>query len=321
MEFLPDPSLYSRSEACLIFLRSLPEGPGGPLGTASERTPVHFVWRGPFGAKPALCLKSFFATQSRVHFECWLWLENYEDYVAAAANPHLGPFLALLRLQHFDAARMAEGTSFSGQTWIKGKNTAAQASDIARLLILYRHGGIYSDLDALFLRDLRPLLRLAGGAEFGFQWSSLRRGTNAFCFHHRASPVLEKLMASANRFQSAHASALFDFDGDTLDFLVLPSTFFSPLWLLNDRKETAPTAPFARFEDFFRHFRWWFRGRHIVKSHRDFFPGAFTYHWHGRWRSPEAHDSFAGIVARSLEADLANSFPELATLPAYGGSR
>ena len=105
------------------------------------------------------------------------------------------------------------------------------------------------------------------------------------------------------------------------DILIFPVAFFSPLWLFDDRKEKSEVAHFRNFEDFFRPFNWWFKGRRPIASYREFFPGAFTYHWHGLWSSPEVVNSFAGIVAKSLEGELASAMPALMTLPAFGGSK
>ena len=47
----------------------------------------------------------------------------------------------------------------------------------------------------------------------------------------------------------------------------------------------------------------------------NFFPGAFTYHWHGQWAAPEHRESYAGALDRDCNERLA----PLGPLPAYGG--
>jgi hypothetical protein len=315
MRFLPDERLYSRIDDCLAYLRALPES--DPVAPA-EPMPVHFFWQGEFTAKPALCLKSFFATQDSSRFACWLWLERAEAVADAAANPHLAPFLPFIRLQHFDFAALSVGTPFANQSWGRRPPTPAQLSDFARLAVLHHHGGIYSDLDAIFLRDLGALLRLTGDAEICFQWSYTPRGTNAFSRLHRHGAMARTLMESACRQHGAHPAGILDYERDPVEVLVLPVTFFSPLWLHVDRKDRSAAAPFDRFADFFRRFRWWFRRDARLGSYRDLFPGAFTYHWHGLWRAPEHRDSYAGVIAASLEAELAHKHPALDQLPPYG---
>lgn len=319
MRFLPDARLYACTDDCLAYLRGLPE-PAATPGEAAEPLPVHFFWQGEFTAKPALCLKSFFATQDPARFPCWLWLDHAQVIARARTNPHLAPFLPLIQLRHFDLAAAAADTPCAGQPWVHRSAPAAAVSDLARLLILHHHGGIYSDLDALFLRDLRPLLALAGEAEFGFQWSYLPRGTNAFCRCRRHGPAVRAWLDLANLARSAHPAHLLDYQRHAHDVLMLPAAFFSPLWLHFDRRDRSAAAPFDRFTDFFRRFRWWFPRNERIASQRDLFPGAFTYHWHGCWRAPEHRDSYAGIVAAALETELARRQPALAALPPFGGA-
>jgi hypothetical protein len=318
MHFLPDAPLYTSIDECLAFLRALPEAaPGARI----DPVPVHFFWQGEFTAKPALGLKSFFATQDLSRFACWLWLERADAVANAAANPHLAPFLPFLRIRHFDFATESAGTPFAEHAWVRATHLPVPRTDLARLAILHHHGGIYSDLDAVFLRDLGALLHLVGDAEFCFQWSYLPRGTQAFIRLQRHGATVRRLMESACRHRSGHPTSVLGFGRDSVDILVLPVAFFSPLWLQVDRKDRSAQAPFHRFDDFFRRFRWWFSRDRRITSHRDLFPGAFTYHWHGRWRAPEHRDSYAGVIAASLEAELHRRHPALDALPPYGGTR
>ncbi len=38
--------------------------------------------------------------------------------------------------------------------------------------------------------------------------------------------------------------------------------------------------------------------------YRDFFPGAFAYHWHGYWDAPEHQDSYFGLFRREIDRAL-----------------
>ena len=46
---------------------------------------------------------------------------------------------------------------------------------MARLIILYKYGGIYIDLDIFLLKDFTPLF----GMKFCYAWSYLKTGNNA----------------------------------------------------------------------------------------------------------------------------------------------
>lgn len=65
-----------------------------------------------------------------------------------------------------------------GQQWLKLKSPHAslapvQVSDAVRFIVLHLHGGVYCDMDVLFLRDMRPLLLpdpTSGPRAFAEQW-------------------------------------------------------------------------------------------------------------------------------------------------------
>ena len=94
-----------------------------------------------------------------------------------------------------------------------------------------------------------------------------------------------------------------------LELLVLPCGYFDPLWPHHDRQERLRSAPFNRFGDFFRAFGPFFRAKRGVRSLRDFFPGAFAYHWHNFWEAPEVESSYFGRFAAEL-ASTSGDWPE-----------
>lgn len=308
MRRLAPSELYTSTDRCLAFARTLP--PPRPR----ELTPVHFFWQGrAFGAKPALCLRSFLATQDPQRFHAWLWLEDEAVFSQAAANPHLAPLLPHLTLRRYEWAELSRDTPLANRPWTQSLPPAAR-SDLARLVCLARHGGCYSDLDALFLRDLGPLLDLAGDAEFCFQWGAVARGTNAFCRHLAGGAIIEALMCRADAAQTAHPTALLDFPIAPAELLLLPVGLFSPLWLQDDKLERCAAAPFRHFEGFFRKFGWFHPRPAAPVTLDSFFTGAFTYHWHGLWKAREHRDSYAGWLDRDCRARLTAPGP----WPAYG---
>lgn len=310
MRRLPQSDTYTSADRCLAFARKLPP----PSPQPRPLTPVHFFWQGrAFGAKAALCLRSFLATQDPRHFQAWLWLEDETAFNQAAHNPWLAPLLPHLNVQRYDWAELSRGTPLANRPWTRDLLPAAR-SDLARLVCLARYGGCYSDLDALFLRDLGPLLDLAGDAEFCFQWGAVPRGTNAFCRHRAAGALIESLMRRADSAQTAHPTNLLDFPIAPEEMLLLPVGLFSPLWLHDDGHERCQAAPFRHFAGFFRKFGWFHRRPATAVTLDSFFPGAFTYHWHGLWAAPEHADSYAGLLDQDCRTRLASLGP----LPAYG---
>jgi hypothetical protein len=316
MRLLPDPLLYTDSRHCLARMR---EWQPSTAARSLERIPVHFYWAGPFGAKQALSIKSFLATHNPALSECWLWLDTQVAVQTASANPHLAPLLPLIHLRCFCLDEEILGTPFQGCDWVRGALRPAYVSDIARLAILHNHGGIYADIDTLFLRDIDGLRACIDDVECAYRWSYVPRAANAWLRLRARGPVVVDLMLAANAARSAHANPMLSFDRRLPgDFIVLPAAAFSPLWLHVDGKEHLRNAPLHRFSDFFRRFGWFFRHDPAIRSSSDFFPGAYAYHWHNLWNAAEHADSYAGLFDAEFNDRLHNRHPGLAPLARFG---
>ena len=103
-------------------------------------------------------------------------------------------------------------------------------------------------------------------------------------------------MCRADTAQTAHPTHLLDFTFAPEELLLLPVGLFSPLWLHDDGHERCRAAPFRHFSGFYRKFGWFHRRPATTVTLSSFFPGAFTYHWHGQWAAPEHADSYAGLL-------------------------
>ncbi len=317
MRFLEDSRLYTDSHYCLARLREWQPRPDSP---PLERIPVHFYWMGSFGAKQALSIKSFLATHNPASSECWLWVDTAEAVDAAHTNPHLAPLLPLVRVKHFRLEEETRGTPFEGQDWLRGKLTPAAISDIIRYAVLHNYGGLYADIDTLFLRDIDELRACVDDVDCAYQWSYIPRAASAYLRMRAGGPLIVDLMQAACAARTAHPDALFSFERKHPgDFLILPSSSFSPLWLRVDGKDNATgPVPFNRFSGFFRRFGWFFRRDPKIRTSLDFFPGAYAYHWHNMWRVPEHADSYAGLLDAEFNDRLRARYPDLAPLARFG---
>ena len=79
---------------------------------------------------------------------------------------------------------------------------------------------------------------------------------------------------------------------------------FDPLSPHADGKSRLEGAPYDGFDGFFRKFGWRFRQRREIGSYRDFFRGAFAYHWHNLWDAPEHERSYYGLFEREIDGEL-----------------
>jgi hypothetical protein len=304
MRFLEDERLYFDTEHCLRFLRGLAADPAPP---AAERERFHFYWQGDFSRKAALAVKSFLATQDLKQTEGWLWLDAADGYPGHEQNPNLRPLLEFLKVRRFDPEEEAAGTPLAAGLHLYHEPGLTTSSNFARLVVLYKHGGAYFDLDTLFLRDLRQLWRVPGlQDEFCSRWSAHKPyGNNAVLRLRPHSAAAEALQARCLLRQTCWPTVVVAFDETPpLDLLVLPCVFFDPLWPHRDRRDRYRAAPFDQFPDFFRPFSWRFPRRRGIRSLGDFFPGAFTYHWHNCWDAPEARNSYFGMFEAEVDDAL-----------------
>jgi hypothetical protein len=302
VRFLPDERLYSDAAYCLRYLRDLDTTPqSGPGG---ER--FHLYWSGPFSAKQAFAVKSILATQHVGDGGVCLWLDPEDGYADHERNPVLAPLLPHVSVRPFDPVTECRGTPLEGSPELYEGVTLTARSDLVRVLTLYKHGGIYLDIDMMLLRDLRELLGDPfGSEELCYQWSDQPHANHAVLRLHQGGETAQAILERCVEKGSCDPRAILRFDGnETLDMAVLPCAFFDPLWLHADGKDALEGAPFDGFDGFFRRFGWRFRPARGVDSYRDFFPGAFAFHWHNQWDAAEHERSYFGRFDREFDALL-----------------
>jgi hypothetical protein len=264
--------------------------------------PVHFYWCGPLGRKPAFSLKSFLATQNLERLEPWLWLDGPPD-----DGGQLRDLASHVRVQRYDPDALARGTPLEGEHRLTAPESPAARSDAARLMVLQRHGGLYVDMDTLFLRDLLILLDAPlGRSPFCYRWSGQTEfATNAVFRQDAGARLGQELMTRARALGSCHPRQLLRHaDLHDVELLELPCPLFDPLWLHFDGWDRYRGAPFGRFRDFFRPFGPLHRPKPKQPWLRNFFPGAFAYQWHGLWQAPEVPSSWFGLLEAEVDERL-----------------
>jgi len=139
--------------------------------------------------------------------------------------------------------------------------------DLFRLLVLYKYGGFYIDMDVLVLRDMTPLNNL----EFLYQW-----GTSGF---HITEPKI-CMNGAIMRFNKGSAILL-----EYLEILSkTPPVKNSTIWgnkLYSRITQSVLVLPCIWFNS-----EWGFEDTHLNPFNEapfELFDGAFTWHWHNRW--------------------------------------
>lgn len=145
-------------------------------------------------------------------------------------------------------------------------------SDIVRYLLLYNYGGVWFDLDCLFLRNFNSLFNNFGNNICVYQWENANFPNGAIYISLEPKSIKMQnnilFIFERNRgwgFQEANLT--YDLD---LDLLVLPCSWFDASWISNPLN--------LSFNDFFTNTT-------IDYTFDNFFKGAFVYHWHNRWNN------------------------------------
>jgi len=318
VRFLDDERLYWDADHCLRFLRALDVPDPGDLPTGDA---FHMYWQGPLSAKHAFAIKSVLATQPG-HGEVCLWLDAEHGYAGHEANQVLGSLAPRITVREFDPAAESRGTPVEDSPELQHHPSPSGRANLFRLVTLYKHGGVYIDLDTMLLRDLRELRAQPFMTdEYSYRWSAhLPYGNNAVLRFNRGSENALKLLERAVEVGTCTPQEILKFEGgEHIDLLILPCPFFDPLWPHFDGRSRLEDAPFDGWDGFFRRFGWRFRRRRDIDSYRDFFPGAFAYHWHNQWQAPEHEPSYFGMFDREFAAEVAASGRERRSPAATAG--
>lgn len=126
---------------------------------------VHGYWRGSLRNKSKDLRGLFDSFLSTNHHTAIynFWVEG----LTISREPILTEYAShpRIRLRNVNLSALAAGTCLQNRNDIltpkRGQFTQGY-SDMIRLLILEKHGGIWADADSVFLRDLRPFLEVAG---------------------------------------------------------------------------------------------------------------------------------------------------------------
>jgi hypothetical protein len=306
LTFMPDPRLYTDyNEFAARF-----HWPAAP----SSANPIlfHCYWSGPLTHHHELSLKSLLVTQSPP-FEVWLWmppesLDLNRSVIDAWSNTPAVKFRAYVPEEegrgtifegHIDLLRDEAPTSrFEADQQISQRKQKPRAvADGLRLLVLGNYGGVYFDLDTLFLKDLRPLC----SAEFCYQWSNHSYANNAVSHFNAGSPALNALAERALSMGVCHPAAILAFSelGDLgPDIMVLPSFTFDPVWIAHDTR--------VPINDYCNSINAFFMAERPVNL-ASFFPAAYAYHWHNRWKLPFKPGTIVGQLWDEVRARFAAS--------------
>lgn len=146
----------------------------------------------------------------------------------------------------------------------------------------------------MFLKDFTPLLK---GHEFVYAWEYQSYANSAILYLRKNSYITNYLAKKLQKRKAAMPWVLFNYKDKKLENLRnYPCAFFDPLW-----GGYCEGMPFREFSDFFKEFDKDYVKDPNINSYRDFFPGAFAYHWHNKWDAKEVENSYFGLFNHEFD--------------------
>lgn len=254
---------------------------------------AHTFWHGEISDKQLFSIKSFLCTQDMNLFELIIWLDGEEWYQKAVINPNLQELIRLsnnkIHLKEWNIKQEIKDTPFEKISWYFNWDRLLPAvADDFRITCLYKYGGLYFDLDIMFVKDFSPLLMRE---EFVYAWEKQPFANSALLFLRKDSYLTKQLAKIMIRKKSSQPWALFQYKIKSLSpLMVYPCCMFDPLWTGYQEG-----MPIREFEDFFREFSPVFRKSEQINSYKDFFPGIYAYHWHNAWKVDTYKKSYYGM--------------------------
>ena len=204
---------------------------------------------------------SFLLTQDLEYAQLWIWSR---PGVVLESDPLLAPFVGhpLVKFKQFNGTQIIQSfkhiafpeTAFNerdGLYWLE--------SDIFRVLILYAYGGVYTDIDFLFLRNLGPLL----GREWFYQWGSHCDDMNGAVIRlFKNSSLGESILKHISHVPPQPGTTAWGRDS----------------YAAINRQQTIPRYPTCFFNPA------WLTGQDSFAgiTHRNSWHGAFGFHLHGQ---------------------------------------
>ncbi|SDM36076.1 Glycosyltransferase sugar-binding region containing DXD motif-containing protein [Pedobacter steynii] len=298
---LKDEQLYTDNDYALASLENgfdLDASGFTPQKTREEKTIYHCYWYGVIGRKQAFSIKSFLCTQDLGKCRVVLWLDQDNGFENHDQNPLLKAILPFIEVRSYDPFLEMKDTPWKNKkNLVAESQNLAKRSDAFRFLVLFKYGGVYFDLDVMFLKDFGTLR----DSEFCYAWESQPFANSALLRLNRQSLISTYIMHKSIEKHTVLPWVILNYSDVLLkDLYVFPCALFDPIW----QGGKLENSPLADFPDFFKPFDREFINKSDIDSYQKFFPGCYAYHWHNQWKADEVENSFFGIFENEFNEQL-----------------
>jgi hypothetical protein len=256
-------NLYFNLDDCLEYCKSIKDI------EYNDFTYYHIYWNVglEFGRKQLISIKSYLSTQNLENTKLILW-----SNIDLTNNELLKPYLPYIEFRIYDPIEEARGTVLEGKLDILTANDNRNwaGGDLFRVLILNNYGGVYVDVDVVFLRDFAPLLKY----EFMYKWGlepNMINGAIMRMFKNSklCNNILSEISNGGISVNTVHWSSILyeKVRSYNKEWVIFPSGFFNSEW--QDMRYNTPG-----------------NGEVFLPFKKDTFSlydGAFSWHWHNKW--------------------------------------
>lgn len=291
-------SLYYNVEECVDFCKSIPNT------TYNEPTEYHIFWNVglPFERKQTLPIKSYLCTQNLKSTKLNVW-----SNIDLTKNEFLKPFLPYIDFKIWYPIKESKNTPLEGKFDLLRVNDGLNwaAGDLFRILALYNYGGVYVDVDVVFLRDFAPLL----SQEFMYKWSFQKEMINGAIMRlFKESKLGLDLLTTMAKYPARPGTTAWSTDLYQMvrrfnkDWTIFPSGFFNTEWQikLSDAEKIDPkNAELIKF------IRYPFKK---TKLSQELYEGVFSWHWHNNWSEVIEEGSKWEILETKFNKELEEKF-------------
>ena len=291
--------LYYNVEECVNFCKSIPNT------VHKEHTDYHIFWNVglPFGRKQMLPIKSFLCTQNLNNSTLNVW-----SNIDLSDNEYLKPYLPYINVKIWNPIKESQNTPLENRFDLLGVNDNMNwaAGDLFRILVLHNYGGVYVDVDVVFLKDFAPLLN----QEFMYKWSFQKDMINGAIMRMFKNSQLSidlmnrMILKPAMPGTTAWSTDLYqEVRSFNKNWTVFPCGFFNTEWQIklspeekNDPKNT----------ELIKFIVYPFKKTEITES--NMYDGVFSWHWHNGWNEEIEIGSKWQILESKFDLEITKLF-------------
>lgn len=266
ISFEKNPELYIDYEKCIEFLKKIKNE---DYEYPDEITIFH-VYSEIKSLKELMVIKSYLATQDLEKTKMIVW----SDY-DISENPLIQNYKELIDFRVYNAEKEARETVLENEKilYLRDSKYYLQ-SDLARILLLYKYGGIWVDMDVILLRDFKPILQ----QEYMYMWGSetdfINKGACATVLSLKKESIFSQILMKQLLFTEpipdteCWGKTMFASIYKFHKYNIFPASFFNIEWCINFK--------YKGLGDLIES-QWFFKK---LENHDHLFLDSFAWHWH-----------------------------------------